>query len=130
MGQALRRGGAALARAVWRVWCGDTGVVLGDRIVRADTFWPRLVGLLPRRGLAPGEGLLLEPCGAVHTLFMRFPIDVLFLDRDDRVVSTAPGLPPWRTRGVRGAVRVLELPAGTLWRTGVGVGAGLRFDPR
>lgn len=116
--------------ALLRVVCVESGAILGDRIARADTFRLRLLGLLPRRGLAWGEGLLLEPCNAIHTFFMRFPIDVLFLDRDGRVVAAVPALPPWRARRAGNAVRVLELPAGTLGRTGVGAGATLRFEIR
>jgi uncharacterized protein len=62
--------------------------------------------------LPAGEGLLLKPCGSVHMLFMRFPIDVVFLDRELSVVGVAPDLRPWRMAGRRGAKAALELPAG------------------
>jgi uncharacterized protein len=96
-----------------------TGAVLAARTVRADRFLPRLIGLLGRAGLAQGEGLLLEPCSSIHTLGMRFPIDVLFLDAEGAVLRALRDVAPWRVPApVRGARMVLELPAGTLARTG------------
>jgi hypothetical protein len=76
-------------------------------------------GLLGRRSLASGEGLLLKPASSVHTFFMRFPIDVVFLDRDLRVLSIAHDLRPWRAAGRPGARAVLELPAGECERRGL-----------
>ncbi len=73
-------------------------------------------GLLGRKELPSGEGILLRPAGSVHTFFMRFPIDVVFLDRDLRVVSVAEDVPSWKTRGARGAKAVLELAAGEIAR--------------
>jgi uncharacterized membrane protein (UPF0127 family) len=69
-------------------------------------------GLLGRKELPTGEGILLRPAGSIHTFFMRFPIDVVFLDRELRVVAIAPDVPPWRMRGARGAKAVVELTAG------------------
>jgi uncharacterized membrane protein (UPF0127 family) len=95
------------------------GTVLGARVQVADRWWLRLRGLLGRSGLAAGEGLLIEPCRAVHMSGMKFPIDVAFLARDGAVVALYPGLAPGaRTAWHRGARRALELPAGTLAATG------------
>lgn len=95
------------------------GPVLGDRVGVADRWWPRFRGLLGRPSLGPGEGLLLEPCRAVHMLGMRFALDVAFLDRDGIVVAAYPNLRPGaRTGWHRGAARALELPAGTLAASG------------
>jgi uncharacterized protein len=88
----------------------------------------RMRGLLGRRGLAEGEGLLLEPAGSIHTFFMRFPIDVVFLDREQRVVRVVPNLRPWRTAGVRKARAVLELAAGEAARVGMTPGSTLRLE--
>jgi uncharacterized membrane protein (UPF0127 family) len=88
----------------------------------------RMRGLLGRRGLAQGEGLLLEPAGSIHTFFMRFPIDVVFLDREQRVVRVVPNLRPWRTAGVRKARAVLELAAGEAARVGMTAGSALRLE--
>jgi uncharacterized membrane protein (UPF0127 family) len=95
-----------------------TGGALSTRLARADTFLARFRGLLGRGGLGEGEGLWIVPCGSIHTCFMRFPIDVLFLDREGRVTALSRSLPPWRAAGSKGGVSVLELPAGTIDRTG------------
>ena len=95
------------------------GSVLGTRIVLADRWWSRLRGLIGRSGLADGEGLILRPCRAVHMLWMSFPLDVAFLDRRGGVVASYHALPPGgRTRWHTDARDTLELPAGTLARTG------------
>ena len=91
--------------------------VLSDHCHFANTVAKRMVGLLNRKSLAPGEGLLLDRCYGIHTFFMRFPIDVLFLDKDYRIMRAVPALPPWRTCVVKKAVYVLELPVGTIERT-------------
>lgn len=89
--------------------------VIGDRIEVADTFWTRLVGLLGRNRLDTGCGLLIRPSSGVHTFGMRFPIDVVALDRNLRVVSVWQNLRPWRTTTVKWKTHaVLELPGGHL----------------
>jgi uncharacterized protein len=82
-------------------------------------------GLLGRRGLESGEGLLLRPSGSVHTFFMRFPIDVVFLSRDGEVLKIARGLSPWRAAGARRAKAVLELAAEEAERRGIRIGSRL-----
>lgn len=86
-------------------------VELAAGISVADTPLARMKGLLGRRTLEPGEGLLLRPAGSVHTAFMRFPIDVVFLDGDCRILRVEANVPPWRLVAQRGAKAVLELPA-------------------
>jgi uncharacterized membrane protein (UPF0127 family) len=87
-------------------------------------------GLLGRRELPVGEGLLLQPAPSVHMFFMRFPIDVVFCDRDLRVVDVRSNLRPWRTASKRGARAALELPAGEAARRGVEVGDVLELVDR
>ena len=94
------------------------GRLLGDSIQRPDTAKSRRVGLLKRAGLAKGEGLWIVPCEAIHTFFMRFDIDVLFLDRKRRVVKVVPRMRPWRISVSWRGRSVLELPAGTIEETG------------
>lgn len=97
----------------------DRGTLLGASVGVADRWWHRLRGLSGRMGLEPGEGLLLDPCRAVHMFGMRFPIDVAFLARDGLVVAVYPSLAPGaRTQYHRAARSALELPAGTLAATG------------
>jgi len=95
----------------------------------ARSFTQRLVGLLGRAGLGPGEALLLEPCSSVHTAFMRFAIDVVYVDRTGKVVKVVPELRPFRASGVlRGARSVIELPSGTIAATGTVPGDELTFE--
>jgi uncharacterized membrane protein (UPF0127 family) len=83
------------------------------RLARARTLRERAVGLLGRPPLAADEGLWLEPCGGVHTWGMRYPIDVIFLDRELRVLAVRRQVPPWRlVFAPRGTRSVVELPAG------------------
>lgn len=106
-----------------QIWNKTRGICLGDRVELADTFFSRLQGLLGRSGLAKGEGLIIEPCNSIHTFFMGFGIDVVFLDREQKVVAIYPELPPWRlTRMVLKATSVIEFPAGTLAGTGTSEG--------
>lgn len=105
------------------------GALLADRAFEARGFWPRLVGLLGRSGLASGEALLLDPCTSVHTAFMRFSIDVVYLDRDRRVIKTSPDLKPFRMSGVlRGGRSVIELPTGMIESTGTVAGDEISFE--
>jgi uncharacterized protein len=103
----------------------DDGTVVCERCLLAETSFARLRGLLGRSGLSSGEGLLLRPAGSVHTAFMKFTIDVVFFDRDLRVLKVVPELVPWRTAGCRGARAVLELPAGEANRRGIRAGISL-----
>jgi uncharacterized protein len=96
----------------------------------ADRPLPRMRGLMGRRGLAAGEGLLLSPAPAIHTAFMRFPIDALFLDRDLRVLDIRKSLRPWRVASEHRARAVLELAAGECSRRRVEVGDRLELRDR
>lgn len=92
-----------------------TGETLAEDIELADTYFTRLKGLMFRRGLAAGKGLLLDPCPQIHTCFMRFDIDAVFVDKNGVVLYVAHQMKPWRFgRFVRGARRTLELAGGTL----------------
>jgi hypothetical protein len=79
-------------------------------------------GLLGRRELPSGEGILLKPASSIHMAFMRFAIDAVFLDRELRVVKVAADVKPWRAAGARGAKSVLEISAGEAARRGLKVG--------
>jgi uncharacterized protein len=103
------------------------GSVACARCVVADSFGTRLRGLLGRRGMDPDEGLLIRPAGSVHMFFMRFAIDVVFLDAELRVRKVVAGLRPWRMAGCRGAKAALELPAGAAARAGIEVGEKLEI---
>jgi uncharacterized protein len=91
----------------------ENGAVVSARCRLADSWTTRLRGLLGRKKLNADEGLLLTPGGSIHTCFMRFPIDVVFLECDLTVLGIRQAVKPWRLVGWRGARSVLELPAGT-----------------
>ena len=78
----------------------------------ASTFGSRFLGLMGRAQLLPGNGLLLPGTSSVHTHFMRFPLDVVFLDSERRIVSIVKALRPWRLSAAKAADSVLELAAG------------------
>lgn len=83
------------------------------RVRLANRFWSRLKGLLGLKDLPPQEGLLLEPCRAVHTIGMKFPIDILFLSKEDLVLAVYQEVPPGRPGiTVKNACKVLETAAG------------------
>jgi uncharacterized membrane protein (UPF0127 family) len=102
---------------------------LAETVVLANTFFTRLRGLMFRRRLAPDEALWLRPCNGVHTFWMFFAIDVIFLDRDLRIVKLVENLRPFRvTRPHLAARSVVELPARTISRAGLQVGDQLRIE--
>lgn len=95
---------------------------VSDHCRFANSVFKRMVGLLGRKVLAQGEGLLLDRCYGIHTFFMRFSIDVLFLDKELHVIRAVPALPPFRTCVVKQAVYVLELPVGSIQRSQTAAG--------
>ncbi len=95
------------------------GTVVCERCEVPESSFGRARGLLGRDGLAAGEGMLIDRAGSVHMFFMRFPIDVVFLDRDRKVVGVRRGLRPWQVAAARRAVAALELPAGAAAEAGI-----------
>jgi uncharacterized membrane protein (UPF0127 family) len=93
---------------------GDQCVV--PTVWHAANPWTRLRGLLGRKPLeaAGAEGMLIEPCSSVHTFWMGYPLDLIFLDRNDRVLQICEKVVPWSARGARGARKTLELAAGSV----------------
>ena len=103
----------------------DDGTVVCEHCLLAETWFTRLRGLLGRKGLAEGEGLLLRPASSIHTAFMRFTIDAVFIDRENRIVKVASEPRPWRMAACRGSRAVLELSAGEAARRGMRPGVSL-----
>jgi len=92
--------------------------VLADNALVAGSFFLRLVGLLNRKELNPGEALILKPCNSIHTFLMRFTIDVLFVDKANSVVKTVPRLKPFRLTYIYpNSTFAIELPAGVIAAT-------------
>ena len=114
MSAVVRHASFTLVRDDGRVVCDQCGV--------AATFKTRLRGLLGRRGLAPGEGLLIRPTNSIHTFFMRFAIDVVFLDRSGVVVKLVSNLRPWRVAFAPRGRAALELRAGEAEARGIRLG--------
>ncbi len=87
---------------------------LGDQVEVAGSGATRTKGLLGRKGLERGEGMWIIPCEAVHTFFMKFPIDLVYIDRNQRVKKVSKRVPAWRLSACLSAHSILELPAGTI----------------
>ena len=105
------------------------GSVLATRLEVADSGPKRNKGLLGRKGLAAGEGLWIIPCESVHTFFMQFPIDLVYLDRKHVIKKVREGVPPWRISVCFSAHSILELPSGTIRSTETLAGDTLEFSP-
>ncbi|MEK7269946.1 MAG: DUF192 domain-containing protein [Planctomycetota bacterium] len=99
------------------------------RIRILDTFGERLRGLLGRRALAETEGVLLSPCRSIHTAFMRFPVDAVFLDANGTVLRVKSDLRPFRLAACATAASVAELSAGACARAGIRAGDRLLVSP-
>jgi uncharacterized membrane protein (UPF0127 family) len=106
----------------------ERGPVVCENGVLAVTAWTRSKGLLGRSGLDPDEGLWIQPTGSIHMWFMRFPLDVVYADRDGRVLKLVREIRPWRMSACRGAKVALELPVGAIDRSGVEVGDHLVIE--
>ena len=108
----------------------DGGEIVATVAVARD-LWRRFRGLMGRRELPDGQGLLLDPCNGIHMLFMRLPLDVVFLSREHRVVRLVEGLRPWWgvVWFVPGARSALELPVGTIARSRLRRGEWLELVP-
>ncbi len=92
--------------------------ILADEAKMANTFFTRLIGLLNRNSLRKGEALILIPSNSIHSFFMRFKIDVIFLDKTGKVVALLPSFRPWRLSPVYfNSHSTIELPEHTLQLT-------------
>jgi hypothetical protein len=105
------------------------GRIIGDAVRVAERFFPRMRGLLRTDGLAEGEGLWIHPCSSIHSIGMRFEFDALFLGPGGKVVGQYERFRRNRISRVFWSARgVLELPAGTIERTGTEVGDEIQFE--
>ena len=108
----------------------EDGRIVCERVVVADRPYRRMRGLLGRRYLRKGEGMVLRPGWSIHTAFMRFPIDAVFLDADQVVIKIEHEVGPWHTVSCRGAREVVELAAGECRRRGLEVGDRVAWASR
>jgi uncharacterized membrane protein (UPF0127 family) len=130
-----------LVTAALRAQNLDRGTALAERLEVADGLWAKFMGLMGRQGLDPETGLWLTGSNGIHMMFMRFAIDAVFLAKPERtdeggdgprsVLSVHPGLRAWTglVPLVRGANGVLELPVGTIARSGTAVGDRIALEP-
>lgn len=105
----------------------NKGTIVVNHIWLATTFWQRLKGLLGSRSLGGGYGLVIKPCNSIHTFGMNYSIDVLFVDRDDRIIKIVACMPAGRVTMKSGSAYVIELPSGTVGQTLCAVGDRLEF---
>ncbi len=105
----------------------DNGAVISCTMEEARAFWVRMRGLLGRTEFPSGSALLIADCSSIHMFFMKFPIDVLFVDDRLRVLRIVPDLPVWRWASCPRACSTVELPAGTAGRLGIQVGHRLEI---
>ena len=108
----------------------EDGRVVAESVIVADSTMRRLRGLLGKGDLPSGQGILLRPAWSIHTAFMRFPIDVVFLDADQVVVKIVPRLAAFKTASCRGAREVIELRAGECDRRGLSLGDRVAWAAR
>jgi uncharacterized membrane protein (UPF0127 family) len=95
------------------------GAVIADKVEVAASFWSRGKGLIGRKSLAEGYGLVIRPCGSIHMFFMSVPLDVLHVDKDGRIIRILHEIKPWRVGPIVFKSKwVVELPAGTARRSG------------
>ena len=102
--------------------------ILGEAVEIADTSEKRRVGLLKHERLEPGTGLWIVPCESVNTFFMKFPIDLVYLDKQRKVRKVRHALPAWRLSACLTAHSILELPAGTVEKSGTVPGDELSLE--
>lgn len=89
--------------------------ILSKDILIADSMMSRLIGLMFKKKLVGADGLLIDPCNSIHTCFMRYSLDVVFIGKEDRVVKIIRNIRPWRMTWIYfSAKKTLELPAGKL----------------
>ncbi len=104
----------------------DGRCVVPDAL-RTENMLERMRGLLARPPLRAGQGLLLDPCAAVHAVGMRYPLDLVFLGTAGQILKLVQALMPWRMAACRGARMVLELPAGGIAACGLAEGQTLSW---
>jgi uncharacterized membrane protein (UPF0127 family) len=106
------------------------GTVLGEAVELADTSAKRRTGLLKHERLERGQGLWIVPCESVHTFFMKFPIDLVYVDKRHKVRKVKHSVAPWRMSACLSAHSVIELPAGTAEQSGTQAGDELAVEQR
>jgi len=114
---------------VFSVRNAERGTTLATHARLYSSFWDRFRGLMLRKGVEEGGGILLTGSSSIHSFFMRFRFDAVFTDNEGRVTKVVPAIRPWRIAfGGKGGKNTLELPAGVAERTGTVAGDRLVFE--
>lgn len=113
----------------FRILNERTGEEIAVSAWLANRPWSRMVGLLGRAGLADGRAIILQPADSIHTMFMRFSLDVLFLDKERNVLKAVREMRPYRFARAKGAKEVIEMAAGCL-PSDLVPGDHVRLEPR
>jgi uncharacterized protein len=109
----------------------EAPVLVASQVAVANNPWSRLKGLMGQAALAEDTGLLLQPCNSIHSFFMRFTFDAVFLDKTNTIVGLVHAMPPWRVSKLYpNAKATLELPAGSIERLKLALGQTLRQQER
>jgi len=124
----FRRAIAHDRASAWMLRNARAGQIIAETLIPAFERSARNKGLLGRQSLEQGSAMILAPCSSVHTFFMKFPIDIVFVARDGRVVKVCERRRPWRLALGPGAFAVVELPAGALEASGTRVGDRLEIS--
>ena len=117
-----------MAARVYEVVNARTGRVVATRIEEAAGPWQSFRGLMLRKSLPQGHGMLFRPARGIHTQFMRFPIDLIYIDKGNRVVKIRPSVPPWRF-DFTNAAAVIEMNGGAAGESDIQPGDELLFQP-
>ncbi|MDD5069542.1 MAG: DUF192 domain-containing protein [Candidatus Omnitrophica bacterium] len=112
---------------IYKIYTVKDDKLLIEKALVARTFFQRFLGLIPRKGIASDEALIFYNAVSIHMFFMRFPIDVVFLDPEDKIIKIVTGLKPWRLANCFPAKVTIEMRAGKAEESGLVVGDKLNF---
>ncbi len=101
---------------------------ISTEISIGDTFISSFLGLMGEKEITPGKGLIIAPCNSIHTFFMRMPLDIIFIDKNNIALNVIENLQPWRISPIiLNARSVIEVPSGTVKKTGTTQGDRLEI---
>ena len=112
---------------IYKIYTAKDGNLLIEKALVARTFFQRFLGLIPRKNIAGDEALIFYNAGSIHMFFMRFPIDVIFLDRENKIIKIVTNLKPWQLANCFSAKVTVEMSAGKAEQFCLAVGDKLDF---
>lgn len=112
-----------------KVYNSTQNDLIADNVKVADNFFSRSIGLLSKKSLSEGEGLIIKPCCSIHTFFMKFNIDVLFINKKNKVIALYEKVNPWNVLPIHiTSYYVIELPSGTISKKNIDKGSLIKFE--